>query len=251
MIVTCPLCDTRYLVDDAALGETGRRLRCASCGNVWHCSPDAAAIHEAIVEATAAAEAAAAATAPAAATASPSQIELARSLPRGEPDATRQPAAGEATALQRSPVLVEFSAAPRRRRLWTGGLALLALVLAVLAGVVLWRNKVIETGPLIARVYQIFHLMEPPGAGLQVTVTPERTANALVVTGSIVNDAAVPRDIPRLRVSLRDGNKAELDAKVINPPVVSLPPGATAHFNTIFEHPSITATGVAVSFAAQ
>jgi hypothetical protein len=38
---------------------------------------------------------------------------------------------------------------------------------------------------------------------------------------------------------------------VIDPPVVTLPPGATAHFDTVFEHPSITATGVAVTFAAQ
>jgi len=34
-------------------------------------------------------------------------------------------------------------------------------------------------------------------------------------------------------------------------PVASLAPGATAHFDTTFEHPSITATGVAVTFAAQ
>ena len=88
-------------------------------------------------------------------------------------------------------------------------------------------------------------------AGLEVTVKPTRTSDSLVINGDIVNSAQVTRRVPRLRVSLRDGNKTELDARIIDPPVVTLAPGATAHFDTTFEHPSITATGVAVTFASQ
>lgn len=39
MIVRCSNCETRYLVDPAALGETGRRVRCTNCGHVWHQTP--------------------------------------------------------------------------------------------------------------------------------------------------------------------------------------------------------------------
>ena len=39
MIVRCTACTTRYRVDPAALGETGRRLRCTRCGHVWHETP--------------------------------------------------------------------------------------------------------------------------------------------------------------------------------------------------------------------
>ena len=35
MILTCPSCATRYLVDPAALGETGRMVRCARCAHTW------------------------------------------------------------------------------------------------------------------------------------------------------------------------------------------------------------------------
>src|SRR4051812_17248968 len=54
MIVTCPNCRTRYLVEDAALGSAaGRRVRCASCGNLWTYSSEAEAIHTAVAELTA------------------------------------------------------------------------------------------------------------------------------------------------------------------------------------------------------
>ncbi len=35
MILNCPSCATRYLIDPAALGETGRVVRCARCSHSW------------------------------------------------------------------------------------------------------------------------------------------------------------------------------------------------------------------------
>ena len=82
-------------------------------------------------------------------------------------------------------------------------------------------------------------------------MNPARTPDSLVVNGKITNTAPTARDIPRLRVALRDGNNAELASQVIDPPRDSLAPGATAAFNTVFRAPDSTATGVAVTFAAQ
>ena len=39
MILTCPACTTRYLVEPAALGADGRRVRCARCQHTWHAEP--------------------------------------------------------------------------------------------------------------------------------------------------------------------------------------------------------------------
>jgi predicted Zn finger-like uncharacterized protein len=35
MIITCPDCATRFLLDDSLMPVRGRKVRCARCGNVW------------------------------------------------------------------------------------------------------------------------------------------------------------------------------------------------------------------------
>jgi predicted Zn finger-like uncharacterized protein len=240
MIVTCPNCQTRYLIDDAAVGDVaGRRVRCASCGNLWTYSSEAEAIHAAVAELTA--EAAMANT-------------TSEGPPVGEPGRTEPriqspPHPLGPTAMGRPSVSAELlPAAARRRRHRAAGLALIVLVAAVALGAILGRDKIIATWPAAAPVYATLRLSEQPGAGLEVTVTPKRTPQSLLIDGNYVNSGATARRVPRLRVTLRDGNKSDLESKVIDPPVDRLAPGASARFDASFEHPSITATGVDVTF---
>src|SRR6266478_1621383 len=40
MLLTCPSCETRYQVDEAAIDRAaGRQVRCANCGYLWHFAP--------------------------------------------------------------------------------------------------------------------------------------------------------------------------------------------------------------------
>ena len=40
MILTCPACDTKYVVKDGAIPPQGRQVRCASCKHSWHQDPE-------------------------------------------------------------------------------------------------------------------------------------------------------------------------------------------------------------------
>ena len=40
MILTCPACDTKYVVKDGAIPAGGRQVRCAACKHSWHQDPE-------------------------------------------------------------------------------------------------------------------------------------------------------------------------------------------------------------------
>ena len=46
MILTCPACDTKYVVKDGAIPPAGRQVRCAACKNAWHQDPEPADVGE-------------------------------------------------------------------------------------------------------------------------------------------------------------------------------------------------------------
>lgn len=41
MLIVCPHCASTYDIEPAALGETGRPVRCGVCRTLWHATPDA------------------------------------------------------------------------------------------------------------------------------------------------------------------------------------------------------------------
>lgn len=40
MILTCPECETQYFAEDSTIGESGRTVKCASCGHSWFVGPE-------------------------------------------------------------------------------------------------------------------------------------------------------------------------------------------------------------------
>jgi len=226
MILSCPVCRTRYQVDEEALcGQSGRTVRCARCGHTWH----------------------QAALPKAAENESP-----ANSIGRIEPALEVPPR--PATTLEVPPRPRTLPEPPRRRSRW-GVLRWLViavlLVLAVLAGVVVARGAVVALWPPAARLYALAGFAaEPPWTGLKIEkLAPSRTPDGLVIEGDIANSGKTTQDLPRLRVALRDGSEKEVQFKIVDPPQPRLAPGAVAHFKTPFDHPDDAAKGVVVTFA--
>ena len=225
MILTCPTCNTRYQVDDAALADpAGRELRCANCGHRWRYVP-----------------------------ASDKPTEPAASAPAPE-SAASTPVPVLAPTPERPPPMP--AAVPPRvargSRAGVGCLVLVVIIAAVIATLVLARNTIIRAWPPSARIYGTVGLRPAPlGAGLEISkVAPSRNGDVLVVEGDIANTTGDERTVPRLRVLLRDAAGKELAGRIIDPPTSTLAPGATTRFRTQFEHPSDAATGVAVTFTA-
>ena len=151
----------------------------------------------------------------------------------------------------RNPEKSERPAAARHRRFRFAGFVLTGLMLGLVLIAIWARDPIMRTWPSAIPFYRSVRLADSAGAGLRVTVDPARTADSLVVNGKITNTAPTEREIPRLRVALRDGNNAEVASQVIDPPRDSLAPGATTGFSTIFKNPDSTATGVAVTFTTR
>ena len=230
MILSCPACQTRYLVDENQLSDAGGRvLRCANCGHTWRHSPADRRAAEDLTELE-------------------GRIEPALELPP-------RPGGMPAPTLELPLRPGHLPGAPSRRRSrWVAARWLVVAVLcllAILAGIMVARGAVVAIWPPAARLYGLAGLpADPSGPRLKVeNLTPSRTANGLIIEADIVNPGKTTQDLPRLRVALRDAADRDVQFKILDPPTARLAPGASAHVKTPFDHPDNAAIGVVVTFA--
>lgn len=229
MTLTCPLCGTRYRVDERDLaGPSGRTVRCANCGHAWH---EAAAGGR---------RADGPATHREAAREAPASKSTTRAAPKLEISPRPLPGPPAQTSRRRSAAAA-----------WTMLIALLMLVAIAVLAAVAWRRQLAGLWPPAARLYAAVGMpVEARGAGLVIgKIAPSRISDGLMIDGEIANLGGAPQDVPRLRVALQDAADKEVQFEIVEPPKPRLQPGEVAHFATPFKHPDDAATGVVVTFA--
>lgn len=98
MILSCPNCEARFVVSPAAIGPTGRRVRCANCRHDWFAdAPDESLeIVPEFVDQSAAGAAAAESSAPPPEEAAPEAEGDGSPAPEGEPEEETAPESGQA-----------------------------------------------------------------------------------------------------------------------------------------------------------
>ncbi len=264
MIVTCPICATRFLIDPRALGATGRTVRCTHCNHVWMQLPAEDA---------------------------PRRVDLPlpgldRPLPpRPAPQARPLPpppvippppsfaAAAPAAVLEDEPLPAPVPPRPAVRRLpeptsfsvavsdednvvrgSNRPLLIVALVAAVLA--LLWygRDFLMDRVPALEGVYAAVGL--GPGdprddlevRGLRSNRTQVDGRPVLVIDGEVANISNMARRVPPLRITLEDVGRHPIRSWTVVATQDRLQPGESAPFHASVADPGGKTVGASVSF---
>jgi len=231
MILSCPSCQTRYLVPDTAIGPTGRQVRCASCRHSWFQEAAtldlAAAREEPVAVATRAAPPPPPPPPPEPAP-PPVQPPVAPAADLVARYADEEPVAEKGADM----FAPEPPFRPRRNpaKMWT----LIAILFAVVTASGIGALYAFGPPDLAARLG-----LGPAGVPLTIEVTrkPERRptlsgSELLAVTGRIVNPTDSVQTVPDIRAELRDGQGRAVYSWTITRPARTLPPGGSAAFDS-------------------
>lgn len=210
MILTCPNCESRFLLPAQALGPAGRRVKCSNCGEIWNQLPDAEEIR---------AETEDGETNPPI----PDIPESVKPIPDG----------GALPALPDSTTQVRIA-----RRDIHGYASALALFLFTGAALVAARVPVVSAWPPALAVYDLMGLSVPgPYDGLSIgEITPSGTSTegdageTLSLKAHVLNQnpAAVPA--PALAVTIHDSAGAVIDEWVLPPASAMIDPSGALEY---------------------
>jgi len=215
MIVTCPSCSTRYLVDPAALGDSGRTVRCARCGTTWFERPPDDA---------------------------PQRIDVIPPPTETEP----LPPGSNLPALPRQRRVGGWVG-------WLALVVVVAGVAA--AAILGRERIVAAWPPAERLYAMVGLAAEAPAPAFALrnvkqAVSVEDDAVVVVVSGAIVNVSSVRGPVPKIQAQLYDKAHKLLRTWSIAPPRPELGPGETVVFTDRFTNPPKGATSLTVQIVA-
>lgn len=229
MILTCPDCATRYVVDDERVGPQGRAVRCAACGTRWTAMPQAPPPFEPEPD-------------------PPSAFD-----PDAEPEVF-EPRANPADELPKAYRDKVQTQKRVRQAAATGAIwAAMVGVLALLIGAaVVMRQDVARLWPRTAGAYAMVGL--PVNlVGLSIEGQHAQPAlkdghAAVVVSGALRNVLGRPVAAPPLRISLLNSAGRPVLIKIADPGGARILPGEVRRFSVDVLDPPVSATDVEIAF---
>jgi predicted Zn finger-like uncharacterized protein len=250
MIVTCPNCSTRFLVDDYMLGDGGRRVRCTNCRHEWFQEPQqknrvdysegrSSSDLEPLEEMTEELE-----------EEGGGDLDFERQFQdtmaglaaAGQDEEERAETADMGPVAERQRGYRASEPEPGRHlaRAIASWTIVLLLSAALAGGAVAARDQIVSAVPATADLYQLVGLsVAPLGAGLDIqgtTTTIERSGGqqTLIVEGEVVNETsgseARQLSVPTVRVDLISGAGEVLDTLRTETEQGRLIPGETTRF---------------------
>jgi predicted Zn finger-like uncharacterized protein len=231
MILTCPACATRYQADAAKFPPSGRDVRCAKCGHVWHQLPPEP------------------------------EIETVAVIAEPEPTPQPVPQAFAPPPSRAMELLAPKTSAPSRpQRDWprvaalaAGWIGLAVILLSIGTTITLFRHQLVSAWPQSASLYAGIGA-KTNASGLEVDNLKyhEETQDGqpvLAVSGTLVNISRSELPLPQIRLGLSDRDNRELYHWIFTPDVMTLGPGQSYTFVTRLSSPPAAARHLDVRFA--
>jgi predicted Zn finger-like uncharacterized protein len=276
MLIVCPTCSTGYEIPPAALGA-GRQVRCAQCKNTWFATAeslaeDVSALAAAVGDTAAAGGADGRSHAPGdiippagPSAAADNPFTIADAPPLAPHDQSED---AESSAPKFDPGVpdhIETKPAHRERASYVErkerrGLArrllslppLIVLLSALLLGALNWRAGVVrhfpQTASLFAAIGLPVNLRGLYFENVRSAAEVHDGVTVLVVEGTIVNLTTRTLEVPRLRLSLRNGAGHEVYAWTALPPKGTLGSGNGLPFRARLASPPPEGRDVIVRF---
>ncbi len=242
MILTCTSCSTRYYTDDAAVGPSGRTVRCAACGFSWFAEPQLELRNKA--EGGEAAQ-----------MAIPHEHEpLTRERVERLRKAAEQPGPAPSAAAKFRAQQAERMRRDRARATIAVWGATGAAVAASATGMIAFRQDVAELWPRSASAFAALGL-DVNVYGLEFfDINVERAFDGptpvLLVTGEVRNIGRDDKMVPPVRLSLRDEHSQEIFQLVNVVTEAPVAAGASLPFQIRVENPPVDAVDLEATFAS-